>query len=228
MLSDSVRTDLIFLSASGSIARDGDCTIIRTPDNPTYWWGNALVFDAPPRPGDLARWSALFARHIRAHQPASRHTTFGWNGDERGEVAPFLDAGFTLLESVVMTATIATLRPAPHRDDDAVVRTLVHADWDALHALLVETRDDGHSEAGYAEFATQRIAGWRALAEPARGAVNGKARGAWFGAWCDGASGPRLVSALGIVADENDVARRVYASLGFAPSGWQRGLELRG
>jgi len=46
----------------------GDCLVIRTPDNPGFWWGNFLLTRAWPGEGDgwLARYAAEFpqAKHV--------------------------------------------------------------------------------------------------------------------------------------------------------------------
>ena len=63
------ETNLIFHRLEGEVADRGDYLCIRTPANPTFYWGNLLIFKAPPRAGDLARWEALFAAEIEACQP---------------------------------------------------------------------------------------------------------------------------------------------------------------
>lgn len=273
MSSDALRSELIFLSHAGDAQRVGDCIVVRTPDNPTYWWGNTLTFDQAPVAGDLLRWTRLFDQCVRVEQPASRHTTFGWSGAVRGCVEPFVDAGFTLLESVVLAADGSMTIRAPHEDRSERMSMLSSSDWPALRDLLIETREVHHSLEGYAAFAERRIATWCALCDAGQGA--------WFSAWQTLAGELRLVSALGvfvepqrgaddrrvgrfqqvvthpaarrqglagtlvarasryafdaldadtliIIADEHDVARRVYESTGFRRSGWQRGLELGG
>ena len=273
MLSDALRSELIFLPCPGSATRLDDCLILRTPDNPTYWWGNALFFERAPLPGDFERWRHLFEVRIRAAQPASLHTTFGWTGPETGHIEPFIEAGFEFLESLEMIADRSWSTKPPHPHPDARVAALGAPDWMALKDLLIDTRAPAHSYEGYSVFVQKRIDTWRALSD--------LGQGAWFGAWLsvDGVS--RLVSALGvfveagpgadgrrigrfqnvathpsvrrqglagtlvatasryafdvlaadtllILADEHDVARRIYAATGFRTRGKQCGLELAG
>lgn len=279
MVSDELRSELIFLSGASNATRVDDYVVIRTPDNPTYWWGNTLFFDGAPRGDDFERWTQLFEDHIRTPQPASRHTTFGWGSAATGvvqpavqpAVQPFLDAGYLLFGTVVLAAQATTPIVAPHPNRSARIDFITGSGWSALHEVLVETRDEGkHSLAEYAEFARRRIAGWRALAE--------RGQGAWFGAWLDVDGAASLIAALGvfveaepgidgrrigrfqhvvtmpsarrqglagtlvehasrhafdalaadtllILADANDVARRVYESTGFRARGWQQCLE---
>ena len=267
--SDALRSSMIFLPPDGSVTplapRLGGFRIL-TPSNPGYWWGNSYRMDQAPRDGDLARWTRAFALDIHARQPASTHMTFGWDGDERGVVEPFVAAGFTYFETISMAADRGTAIAAPHPDRTAEVVTIAGDDWDGLQALLVETRLVDQAEADYAEFTARQIDLWRAL--------EAKGQGGWFGV----RSGNRLVAALGvfaertrgpdgrrigryqqvvthpsarrrglagtlvahaadhafarldvdtlvIAADENDVARRIYAACGFGIRSRHRGLE---
>jgi GNAT superfamily N-acetyltransferase len=63
------RTDLAILTLEGSHVTDrGDHLVIRTPGNPDYWWGNFLLLQdlKPGSGGWVARFTAEFpdARHI--------------------------------------------------------------------------------------------------------------------------------------------------------------------
>ena len=71
------RTHLIFPRFDAIIAERADCLLVRTPHNPTYFWGNFLLFDRPPRVGEAASWLTLFAAEISALQPESSHLAFG-------------------------------------------------------------------------------------------------------------------------------------------------------
>jgi hypothetical protein len=53
------RTDLALLTASGSVVEDrGTHLVVRSPDNPSYFWGNFLLLAAAPVPGGERRLSA--------------------------------------------------------------------------------------------------------------------------------------------------------------------------
>src|SRR3990172_2123003 len=75
------RTDLIFPRFDCEILDRGRYLVIRTPSNPTFYWGNFLLFDRPPAPGDDERWPRLFAEEIGA-PPRVRHQAFGWDSPE--------------------------------------------------------------------------------------------------------------------------------------------------
>jgi RimJ/RimL family protein N-acetyltransferase len=105
------QTDLIFARFDGEIVDRGDHLLVRTPGNPTFWWGNFLLFAHAPQPGDLARWLATFEAEIAAAQPESRHRAFGIDARERLHLPDdFAAAGFELNEATVLTLTAPHLR----------------------------------------------------------------------------------------------------------------------
>ena len=91
------RTDLIFPRFDGELLQRSDCLVVRTPHNPTFWWGNFLLFDHAPRAGDAARWLAAFDAEIARPQQQSRHLAFGIDASDAFELPrDFVDAGLTL------------------------------------------------------------------------------------------------------------------------------------
>ncbi len=180
------RSDRVLHEAGVVFERNDDYTVTRMPDNPTYFWGNCLVFDRAPQADDATRWPQLFAQHIGTPQPASRHWAFGWREAQRGEVQPFLDQGCVLLESVVMTAR----RLEPYAPKVPVeLRPLADADGAALHALYMLDRPVEHPLEAYAEYKHRQIAQWSRL--------SAAGRGRFFGAF----RGEELCAALGIFVD---------------------------
>jgi hypothetical protein len=143
--SDGLRSELIFLPDDGSITRlmdaDGDGFVILTPSNPGFWWGNSLRFDHAPRTGDFDRWMKAFETRVHAVQPASTHRTFGWDGDQRGEVAEFVDAGFEYFETIGLTADDPAAISAPHFNAAANLAPIAGDGWlrrQGLCGTLVE------------------------------------------------------------------------------------------
>jgi GNAT superfamily N-acetyltransferase len=183
------RTDLIFSVFNGPVIDRGDHLVIRTPSNPTFYWGNFLLFDAPPRDGDFVRWRELFAGEI-GMPPDVKHEAYGWDTTqgETGQVGPFLDAGFKLIRSSVL----ATARLVPPRSSPSgiEVRSLTtQQDW--LQALdnQVRCREPEHEEAGYRAFKKRQMASYQSMVA--------SGMGAWFGAF----DGGELVADLGIFHD---------------------------
>lgn len=221
------RSELIFHRADGEVIdcrAEHGCRVIRTPANPTYYWGNYLLFEHAPRPDDAQRWPTLFDRLIAAHQPQSTHRAFGWMEDAAGDITAFLADGYTQNNAVVMQSTRVPAVPEPTIDAQlrpfALDGAPADREWSALAELSVATRDPEYAEAGYRVFARQRVERWRALARAGRGN--------WFGAFFDpSGAAPRLLSALGVYAElEREDGERLarYQSVMTAAAYRRRGL----
>jgi ribosomal protein S18 acetylase RimI-like enzyme len=247
------RTDLILLACGGELIDRGDYIVVRSPQNPHYWWGNFLLWRRPPAAGDLERWRERFAAEL----PGARHMTFGWDAPDgaTGELAPFVAAGFAVARAIVLTARALT----PPRPSAAplTIRPL-HSDDDWQQATANQLRCADHPAVD-AELVNAQMRRYRALAA--------SGLGAWHGAFSDG----RLVGDLGLygdggvgrfqnvethpdfrrrgvcqtlvyevsrralasgiatlvmVADPDYHAARIYESLGFRAAEEQLGLEL--
>jgi GNAT superfamily N-acetyltransferase len=184
------RTDLMVLALGGSEIenREGH-VVVRTPANPTFWWGNFVLFADPVAPGEIPERLELFAEAF----PGAEHVAWGIDSVDgaTGAEDELTGAGFELSRDTVLTAT--ALRP-PDRDLEAELRPLAgDGDWrQAFELRIACLPDDEH----YTErFVRAHLAASRALCE--RGSAT------WFGAFEEGT----LRAALGIVSDGDGVAR---------------------
>lgn len=183
-------TDLIFAAFDGEIMDRGDYLVIRTPTNPSFYWGNYLLFAEPPGVGDYQRWQSLFAEEIGT-RPEVSHQTFGWDSGsgEHGEIAPFLENGFHIEESVVLTTQ--QLHPPEKKAEGLAIRPLrSNKEWAQCLENQVACRSPGFTESDFRVFARRQMERYQAMSQARLGT--------WFGAFL----GDRLVADLGIFADK--------------------------
>src|SRR4051794_21426460 len=105
-------TSIDVLPLDAVVERYDGFLVVRSPGNPSHYWGNLLIFDDPPGDGDGARWEALFAEAF-ADEPRVRHRTFAWDctdGDIGAARSAFVDRGYELDASVALVAPTAELR----------------------------------------------------------------------------------------------------------------------
>jgi GNAT superfamily N-acetyltransferase len=188
------RTDLALLQLGGTQVEDrGDHLVVRSPHNPTFWWGNFLLLSRVPPPEETDAWFARF----EAEFPNAEHRAFGFDGvDGRvSDLAEFAQRGMHCETATVMSAS--GVHPPPRPNHEATYRKLSSDDdWAQSIALRVACNDDEENDdPGHLEFTTLRAATNRALT------VAG--HGAWFGAFVDG----RLLSQMGLVAASPGLAR---------------------
>lgn len=187
-------TDLDVLSPDRVVERRDGHLVVRSPDNPEFYWGNFLLFGDAPAEGDAVRWEVLFDEAFAA-EPRVRHRTFTWDtGDGRlGRAREEFGArGYDLEESVGLIAEADALRPHQRENRDVTIHALdPFGDeelWEAVTELQVANRDAVFTdEDAYRAFARARQAGrlrhFRA------------GRGTWYAALDDGT----VVAGCGIV-----------------------------
>lgn len=201
------RTDLMMLALQGSdIVGRGDHLVVRTPTQPTFHWGNFLLFADPPAAGDLARWQAL----SEAEFPGAEHLVFGIDtvDGSTGDLNEIVAAGITVDWSTVLTATTVHEPTRPNRQADM---RLLASDDDWRQSIEVRLADDEKSgDTSHQEFLERKTAAMRVLQDAGRGG--------WFGAFL----GDRMVAGLGIFSDGSGVAR--YQSVDTHPDFRNRGL----
>jgi ribosomal protein S18 acetylase RimI-like enzyme len=197
------RTDVALRVLEGAQVTDrGDYLVIRTPDNPDFWWGNFLLLPGLPGPGQGGPWLARFA----AEFPAARHIALGVDVTEDAETPEeFAAAGLEADRASVLTAV--QVRPPAHPNTEAEIRPLSSdEDWRQSVDLAVRCFDGG--EPG--DFLERRAAARRRLTQTGAGV--------WLGAFERG----RLLAQLGLFDAGHGQAR--YQHVETDPGARRRGL----
>lgn len=208
LVSLGYRTDLALLRLGGSLVEDkGDHLVVRSPHNPTHWWGNFLLLSQIPPAGATQAWLDRFI----AQFPDADYVAIGFDGTAHTteKLDWFAKRGFGVEAAVVMTANAVHL---PARvNADAVYRPLdTDDDWAQSVELRMLCKDSDLDPVPYRAFATAKAAINRALVEAGHGR--------WFGAFVDG----RLVAQMGLLSAEPGIAR--FQSVETAPGHRRQGL----
>ncbi len=203
------RTDLFLLQAQGArITSQGEYIRIESPENPAFYWGNFLLFRTPPQDGDFARWQELFQREFR-FSPGVRHTTFGWDSQEKGETADFEKAAHVYDPGTVLTMRSNELQRPERAHPNLEVRTLESdEDWEAMVQNQIECRHEGQDRELHEAFKRRQVTGYRGMSE--------RGWGAWYGGFLEG----QLVADCGLYFF-GDVGR--FQNVGTAPTHRRQG-----
>lgn len=188
------RTDVMLRQLAGSTVEDREAyLVVRTPENPGYWWGNFVLCGGPPRPGDTERWVETFAREF----PDAGHLAIGLDGTggEVGDPDKLARLGIETQSLTVLTAGRLTAPATPASAAD--IRPLTgDADWaQAAELRLARADESEQTSTEHRLFAARKLAEDRRLCEAGYGA--------WFGAFADG----RLRSSAGLFTDGRGPAR---------------------
>jgi ribosomal protein S18 acetylase RimI-like enzyme len=223
-------TELDVLPGDRVVERAGDHLVIRSPSNPTHWWGNYLLFDDAPREGDGERWEGLF---VAAFPDAASggHRSFAWDrgDDETGQaIGEFVRRGFALDRGIGLVAAPAAVTPHPRANREVTVRALQAAPgaddelWEAALAVQIANNDaDDDPIPGYGAFARRRQHDLRGLLA--------QGRGAWYVALDPTGGGPdpavpQVVASCGVVVTGS---RARFQQVDTAPQRRRRGICRR-
>ena len=201
-----LATDILVLGERAQLEPHPLGWVLRTPDEPDFWYGNQLILKGDPPAPEVA--IAAF----REAFPQAEHITLSWDAPERSLAADLDDLaerGFIIEQSDVLTLEGAAAKTkAP---DGFVLREVESdGDWAKVANLKVEIGvEEGYAGEGYRAFIRGRCDGWRkAIAA---------GEGAWFGAF----EGETLAADLGLFTDGR-IAR--FQSVETAAAYRRRGL----
>ena len=211
-------THIDVLPADRELIRRGDCTVVHSPSNPGHWWGNLLLFDEPPAPGELASWEGRFATEF-ATDAGVGHVTLAWDRTDGalGAAEEFIHSGYELEETVALTARPDELRSHHRANRQVRIRTLdpepgsdVSA-WEQAIGLSAANSAQTDRRAALA-FTERRLADLRELFRDGRGA------------WYVARLGRRVVGGCGIVVT---AGRGRYQHVDTDPAYHRRGIASR-
>jgi ribosomal protein S18 acetylase RimI-like enzyme len=193
---------------------------VRSPTNPTYWWGNFLLFDEPPYGGDGERWERLFAEAFAEH-PEVTHVALAWDRPD-GEVADarteLVARGFELEVTAGLVATPDQIHPHPRGNADVEIVVLDPAPgrdpelWEQVTELQLAQAPGAGGSDYHRAFLTARQVEWRGHFQAGNGC--------WYVALDDRA----VVGSLGIVVRDG---RARYQMVDTAASHRRRGIATR-
>jgi ribosomal protein S18 acetylase RimI-like enzyme len=180
---------------------------VRTPGNPSYYFGNVLIFDRAPQTDDADRWPQHFDEQF-AGDPQVRHAAYAWSIDaDAGTTQPFLERGYTFEERAVLTAD----RAAEYEPPPGVrIRPLQsERDWRMQLELGYATREEQHDREPYDAFKRLQVAYHREISRR-------------FGVWLGAFEGDRLTGSCGIFDAGDGIAR--YQDVGVHEEYRNRGI----
>lgn len=180
----AIASDLMVGADSHVVEEHPDRVVIRTPEQPAYWYGNSVVFRSftPDVEAAMAQFRADF--------PQARHVCIQWDlpGLE-ADLGAFVARGFET--DVADTLVLQDLKRFPMPEGITCRPIASDADWaqvvDLQHEVGVS--DEGQNADGHRSYIEGRFARHRAAVA--------EGRAMWFGAF----DGALLVADMGVYAD---------------------------
>jgi GNAT superfamily N-acetyltransferase len=212
-------TDIDVLAPDHTIERGDGYWVVQSPENPTFWWGNFLLFDDPPAAGDGERWEQLFAEEFAARSEVT-HRTFAWDrvdGELGAADQELVTGGYELERTSGLVVRSSHITEHPRANPEVEVRALdPDADDDlwaqVIDVQLVNAPDEFQGTEYHRTFVLRRQAEHRAIFR--------SGRGSWYVALLDGV----VTGSLGIVVTDR---RARYQTVDTAAPFRRRGIASR-
>jgi ribosomal protein S18 acetylase RimI-like enzyme len=175
-----LATDIDVLAIDHTVTRRDGYLVVRSPSNPAFWFGNFLLFDDAPGPGDGERWERLFEREFADRSAC--HRTFRWDrtdGETGAATEEFSRRGYDLESEIGLVAEPGELIAHARANRDVKIRPLDPTPggsdeplWASVVEIQVAGRDRRTGAAEHRDFSRTRQSELRALF--------GAGRGAWY------------------------------------------------
>lgn len=212
-------TDIDVLAPDHTAERRDGYWVVQSPSNPTFWWGNFLLFDDAPTAGDGDRWEQVFTGEF-AHCPEVTHRTFAWDrvdGELGSADRELVSRGYELEWTSGLIARSDAIRAHERADPEVVVRALDPDGDERLWAAVIDVQMAGARE----EFrdSEYHLTFLRRRQEELRETFR-RGRGSWYVALLDGA----VAGSLGVVVTDR---RARYQTVDTAEAFRRRGIARR-
>jgi GNAT superfamily N-acetyltransferase len=181
------HTDCIARKLEGEFTERDSYFVLQMRNNPTYHWGNLLIFRREPQKDDFQNWISAFKTEFGEKLG---HITFGWESQEIGCIDSFVQAGFSLESESVLV--LEELKQNQNSRNDLIIRRIdSDEDWAKVLDLQVYISEGENPSKEFVEFKTRGFQAYRTLSE------NGD--GNWWGAFLD----DRLIGDMGLYFNES-------------------------
>ena len=189
----SNRTDCIFHEYNGLVEEKKEYFRVETPSNPTFWFGNLLIWKKAPRKGDFEKWIRM---HREEFGDKLKHVTFSWDEEIRGDLECFETAGFKVNDDVALTLRDECLFDGDNPNVE-VRRIVDEAGWEECLQLQIKMDQGpgGIIDEGGA-FRRRQVDCFKRL--------TADGRGNWWGGYIDG----KLATTMGLFFDEKEEVGR--------------------
>ena len=188
------QSHLLACGFGAEIEERDDCIVLRSPTNPSHYWGNCLILPTAPRDVELAHWLARFDEEIVQRQAASRHLAFGVNAATLAHRLPSWHAAgideFNEIAVLALEPSQLLRAPAPRGGPGLALRALaLPQELELAVQAQAAVADSGFDPAGYRDY--RRRAMQRVATLQRAGSAD------WFGAFAGGV----LAADCGLVHD---------------------------
>jgi hypothetical protein len=128
----ALRTGLILNRFLAVVEEKEEYIVIRTPDRPSFFWGNSIIMKNSPTLGDYQKWIAIFEKEIGSKNDKGFIAITFDSIDERSyDVSEFEKNNFEIMVSKVLS-TNSIIKPPKFNPEIIVKAFKTSKDWDSF------------------------------------------------------------------------------------------------
>jgi GNAT superfamily N-acetyltransferase len=160
-----LNSEMIFWQFGSKVSDHGDYLVIQTPRNPTWRWGNLLIFPNPPTSFDFQDWDLKFESHLGR---SVKYRLYVWETrtGEAGETALFTENGYTFSRQPLLSAT--RLIP-PNPQAESYIYRVIRSDEDWDTARNLSCRCFANGDQGYELYLSTKFDLYREMVDAGLG-----------------------------------------------------------
>ena len=171
------KTDFFFLKEGGIVEEFEDYILIKTPNNPTFYFGNYLLLKNAPKSDQRADLEKLFDEIITVKE--TRHYNFCWTDPSKEDYSDFINAGYEYQVCLSLVAYKDDLIVPKRLNEEIEIRAFDgESDWQKWLELEIEEREPSSTEEGFTVYIEKKKTKYLKMCE--------KGKGNFYGAFING------------------------------------------
>ena len=170
-----LRSEYVINHLSSTFSEEEDVIVLRSPDDPNYYFGNLLALKVPLDSRTPAQWQTRFRELFRS-VPEVQHCTLIWAREEStpANVREFQRLNFEYEENHILKVRREDFRVPERLNSEPEYRALqTTSDWQQWTALNIAEKLDDHREDELRPYLQGRIHNYQRLEEKGFGETLG-------------------------------------------------------
>ncbi|TCS38736.1 GNAT family N-acetyltransferase [Reinekea marinisedimentorum] len=183
------QSEYVINHLSCEVIEHDEFTVLRTPDNPNYYFGNMLALKVPLHSKSRSEWQQAFQQAF-ADMPKVKHETYSWPRCEQfnaNSLEDFAKDHFAYEEDHILTQPRSTFTKPLTLNTEVSLRPLTSdTDWQQWMQLSIQEMNTEHDESSLRPYLLAKRDKYRKL----------EARG--YGQYMGAFAGERLIGYAGL------------------------------
>jgi GNAT superfamily N-acetyltransferase len=149
------QSEFVISQLEAKLITRPEYTVLQTPSNPSYYFGNLLALNIPLNKYNKETWLEIFSSEFK-NMPDVEHFTFTWvrgDADNSDTILEFTKAGYEFEEMHILALYKAEFKQTTQLNEQPLYRPLTSkTDWEQWIRLSLSENTGDHSETGLKHY----------------------------------------------------------------------------